>query len=572
MRAQRDSRIRRLFLVLGVFAAAAAAGAPLFAQQSVPLPDDPVSPALRIQRAPQPDRGPTPQDPAVRSIDGSGNNLENASMGAAGTVLKRYAPADYADGVSAMSGPGRMSPRAISNLVVAQRHMQPNDLGASDFLWQWGQFLDHDLDLTNGTDPPESAPIAMPPGDPAFDPNGDGNHTMAFNRSLYDHDTGTGTTNPREQVNELTTWIDASQVYGSDETRVAALRTNDGTGRLRTSAGDLLPFNADGLPNGGGPSPELFLAGDVRVNEQVGLIALHTLFVREHNRLAGLITRQHPGWTDEQIYQRARQLVGAEMQAITYNEFLPALLGEDALPRYRGYNPSVDARIATEFSTAAFRFGHSGLSPTLQRLDERWREIPEGHLPLRDAFFAPRRIIDEGGIEPVLRGLAAQPMQRIDAEIVDDVRNFLFGAPGSGGFDLAALNLQRGRDHGLPTYNAVRSALGLRPAERFADVTSDRDVAQRLAAAYATADDIELWVGGLAEDRVGSGHVGPVIRGILVRQFTALRDGDRFWYRSRLSAPDIVAIESARLSDIIRTNTSIRDIPDDVFQARRRTR
>jgi len=550
------------------------AGTVLAAAGSIPLPTDRVSPALRIQRR-QALRPPAaaPAAAGFRTIDGSGNNAGDVAMGSASTALHRYTDADYADGVSAMAEANRATPREISNAVAAQVGSIPNRRRASDYLWQWGQFLDHDLDLTDGTDPPEPANIAVPAGDPFFDPDGTGVVEIAFNRSLYDPQSGTDGATPRQQMNEITGWIDASNVYGSDPERAAALRTNDGTGRLRTSDGDLLPFNVDGLPNAGGPSPALFLAGDVRANEQVGLTALHTLFVREHNRWADALALQHPDWSGEQLYQKARQLVGAEMQVITYHEFLPALLGRQALRPYRGYDAGVDASIANEFSTAAYRFGHSALSPTLLRLDARWREIPEGHLALRDAFFAPHRLVDEGGIEPVLRGLAAQRMQRIDVYVVDDVRNFLFGPPGAGGFDLASLNIQRGRDHGLPGYNAARVALDLPPAGDVADISSDPTVQERLAAAYDSPDDVDLWVGCLAEDAVRDSHVGELAQGILVRQFEALRDGDRYWYARLLSPQERAMMESIRLSDVIRWNTSIDgELPNNVFRVGRRAR
>jgi hypothetical protein len=554
----------RAALVAAIAATAGAAGA----QDNVPLPQDPVSPALRIERAPTEIQRERRRDDA-RTMDGSGNNLNDPEMGAANTQLRRLMTPGYADSISSMAGAGRKSPREISNLVVAETAQRLNPLGASDYLWQWGQFIDHDIDLTNGTDPPEPAPILVPKGDPSFDPSGTGTATIGLNRSLYDHATGTSTTAPRQQINEITGWIDGSQVYGSSLERAMALRANDGTGHLRTSAGNLLPFNDLGLPNAGGSSPALFLAGDERVNEQVGLTAMHTLFMREHNRLADQTARAHPDWDDERIYQKARELVGAEIQVITYREFLPALLGPNALPSYQGYRPGVDARIANVFSTAAYRFGHSALSPTLLRLDANGATIAAGNLPLRDAFFAPQHIVDEGGIEPILRGLAAQQMRRVDNEIVDDVRNFLFGPPGAGGFDLASLNIQRGRDHGLPSYNEVRVAFGLPAAASFADVTSDVRQQQRLASAYATVDDIDLWVGGLAEDRVGGGHVGPLVRRILARQFAALRDGDRFWYARTLSAAEIRMVEATRLSDIIRRNTTIgAELQGNVFRAR----
>lgn len=534
---------------------------------------NPISPTLGIERRPGGragdgnDAAPPPPPPfEVRAIDGSGNNAADPEMGAAGTALRRRVPSEYDDGVSTPAGATRPSARAVSNAVVAQPGDMPNPLGASDFLWQWGQFLDHDIDLTDGADPAEPADIAVPAGDPWFDPDGTGTATIAFNRSIYDAATGTAFGNPRQQLNEITGWIDASMVYGSDAERAAALRTLDGTGRLLTSAGDLLPFNTEGLPNAGGSSPALFVAGDVRANEQAGLTAMHTLFVREHNRLADEIAAANPGLGGDEIYERARRIVGGLVQAITVREYLPALLGPGALAPERGYVPSTDARIANLFSTAVYRYGHSALSPTLLRLDADGNEIPEGHLPLRDAFFSPGRITDEGGIEPLLRGLASQRCQAVDPYVVDDVRNFLFGEPGAGGFDLASLNIQRGRDHGLPGYNAVRAFYGIPRARGFEDITTDPDLAARLGAVYDSVDDVDLWVGALAEDPIPGAHVGRLAFRIIKEQFEALRDGDRFWYTRALAPEERAIVEASRLSDVIRRNTSIGDeIPDDVF-------
>jgi len=529
-----------------------------------------VSPVFGI--AQPPDRGalrrphlPGGLDDRYRSIDGAGNNLDQPEMGAANTQLRRLFNSDYADGNTALAGATRKGAREISNLLATQAQSIENELGASDFLWQWGQFLDHDIDFTDGADPPEPANIPVPADDQYFLPG----TTITFNRSIYDPATGTSV--PRQQLNEITAWIDASNVYGSDSGRAQALRALDGSGRLLTGAVDLLPFNLAGLPNAGGSGSTLFLAGDLRANEQVGLTALHTLFVREHNRLAGEIATQDPGLDGDSIYQKARQLVGAMMQAITYREFLPALLGPGALAPYRGYRPNVDARVANIFSTATYRFGHSALSPQLLRLGADGQAIEQGHLPLRNAFFAPHRIINEGGIDPILRGLARQVCQRIDNYIIDDVRNFLFGAPSAGGFDLAALNIQRGRDHGLPSYNNVRRQLGLRPAASFSDISPDPVIQSRLAQAYGSVEDIDAWAGGLAERRMSRAHVGELVFTVLKMQFEALRDGDRYWYQRVLTPRERRLVERSKLSDIIRRNTGIgAELAEDVFHVARR--
>jgi hypothetical protein len=326
---------------------------------------------------------------------------------------------------------------------------------------------------------------------------------MPFTRAITDPTSGTGPGNPREQINEISAWIDGSNVYGSDQARADELRTFV-DGKLKTSPGNLLPLNVNGFSNANGPAPDpfaLFLAGDVRVNEQVGLAVIHTLFMREHNRLAGIVKSQNPSYTDEEIYQQARKLVGAELQIITSNEFLPALLGKKGdLGKYKGYKPLVDGGVRNEFSVAAYRFGHSSLSPFLRRFDANGASI--GDLGLRDVFFnAPALLTTEDRLAPILRGLSKQAHQKIDVKIVDDLRSFLFGAPGIGGLDLASLNIHRGRDHGVPGLNDVRVAMGLGRYNKFKQISKDPAVVAALTAAYASPDDIDLGSAALRKRR-----------------------------------------------------------------------
>ncbi|MCA9067176.1 MAG: peroxidase, partial [Planctomycetaceae bacterium] len=183
-----------------------------------------------------------------------------------------------------------------------------------------------------------------------------------------------------------------------------------------------------------------------------------------------------------------------ELQAITYNEFLPALLGNGAIDAYSGYDSTVNPGIANVFSTAAYRLGHSLLSPTLQRLNADGTTAAEGNIELRNAFFNPSELAATG-IDSLLQGGAAQLAQELDNQIVDDVRNFLFGPPGSGGFDLASLNIQRGRDHGLADYNQTRVDYGLAPVTSFEEISSNPDVVAALQSVYSSVDEIDVWVG-----------------------------------------------------------------------------
>ncbi|MCR9202196.1 MAG: hypothetical protein NXI04_26435 [Planctomycetaceae bacterium] len=500
-----------------------------------------------------------------RSIDGTGNNLDNDQMGSTDEQLLRISAADYADGISAPAGENRPSARTISNEVVASSGPKPNARGLTDMTWLWGQFLDHDISLTEPSEPHEPFNIEVPSGDALFDPFYTGDKQINMNRSIFDPDTGTQDTGPRQQINQITAFIDGSMVYGSDDVRAAELRSF-ADGKLRVTDDNLMPVNSADLPNAdNGPDLTLFLAGDVRANENVALTAMHTVWVREHNRIAEELLTEAPHLTDEQVYQQARELVIAQIQAVTYNEFLPALLGDQALQSYQGYDPDVDASIATEFSTAAYRFGHSMLSSELLRSNNDGTEAAEGNIALQDAFFAPQEIIDHG-IDSVLIGVTSQSANEIDNQLIDDVRNFLFGPPGAGGFDLASLNIQRGRDHGVASYNQVRADIGLAPVASFADITSDVDVQERLQMLYGTVDNIDLWVGGLAEDHLPGASMGATFHAILCDQFTRLRDGDRFWYENVLDADALQMVRSTTLSDVIERNTTANSLQDDVFR------
>lgn len=503
----------------------------------------------------------------VRTINGVGNNLASPDFGSAGSILLRNSAAAYpgdGSGNTILSPPDAPSARTVSNGVIDQAGANiPNDHYMSALVWQWGQFIDHDISLTDTGSAFGTAPISV---DNPFDPIGPA--PLPMDRSAFDPATGTAGV-PREHINVLTSYIDASQVYGSDATRAAALRTFSG-GKMATSAGNLLPFNTTGLPNAGSTSSTLFLAGDVRVNEQVGLTAIHTLFVREHNRLTDLLAAQIPTASDEDLYQMARKIVGAEMQIITYNEFLPVLLGS-AAPKATDFNydNTINPGVATEFSTALFRVGHTMLSPELPLINADGTSA--GAIGLRDAFFNPAFVAnDPDNVDRLLNGLSKDMSQMVDNMIVDDVRNFLFGPPGAGGLDLAALNIQRGRDHGLPDYNTVRVAYGLPAVTSFDEITSNASLAIALEEVYGDINQIDPWVGALSEDHLPGASVGPLVAAGLIDQFTRLRDGDRFFYlndsdllHADLSA--VIDLNSLSLQKVIQWNTSLSTMPDSVF-------
>ncbi|PHQ31643.1 peroxidase family protein [Rhodopirellula bahusiensis] len=499
----------------------------------------------------------TPDDSVadeVRSIDGTGNNVENPDLGSANTELLRTVENDYSDGISEPAGEDRPSAREISNtLASADPEGTTNERDLSSFVFAWGQFIDHDIDLslspqTDG----ESFDIEVPEGDPFFDPFNTGEATIGLTRSDIADGTGTSVENPAEQVNSITAWIDGSQVYGSDQATADSLREFVG-GRLLITDDGLLPTDED----------QGLLAGDIRAAENVVLTSMHALFLREHNRLADEISAENPSLSDEEIYQEARATVIAEMQSITINQYLPALLGEDAISDYTGYDSTVDPSIANEFSTAAFRFGHTTLNDEFRFVDNDGNEMAES-VALANAFFQPG-LLEDTGIDPLLKYAASTLSQEVDLEVVDSLRNFLFGPPGAGGFDLVSLNIQRGRDHGLADFNSTREAYGLEAVESFDQITSDADVAANLEALYGDVNNIDLWVGLLAEDHTADGSLGETATAIIADQFERLRDGDRFWYENTMTDREVREIEKTSLGDIIARNTNVDSLQENVF-------
>src|SRR5262245_38050917 len=482
-----------------------------------------------------------------RTIDGANNNSSNPSFNATNTDFARIGEAHYADGISSLvDGP---NPRTISNVVVGEGDAAvPNQEGLSGFRYAWGQFIDHDLDLTP-SDGKMHIDVAVPAGDPNF-PDGS---SISMTRAVIDPATGAGTTKPATAMNAITGWLDASMVYGSDATTAASLRLPDG--HLKASAGNNLP-----IENGA------VVAGDVRAAENPSLTALQTLFVREHNRQVDVLSKEHQDWSGDQLYEQARAIVGAEIASITYNEFLPHLIGPNAIKSYTGYKPDVDPRITMEFAGAAFRFGHSIVSAETERIDNNG-EVTGPVLELKDTFFLPADQFNaDGGSDGFLRHLGSDLSQAMDARIVDDLRNFLFDPPVAN--DLAAINIQRGRDLGNGTLNETRQSLGLAPYTDFSQITNDQATVDALQKAFGSVDKVDLWTGGLSEGHASGAMVGPTFQAIIARQFENLRDGDRFWFENQGFDPATLdQIKHTTLSDVIERNTDTKIMQDDAFVA-----
>ena len=486
-----------------------------------------------------------------RSFTGEGNNLSNPDWGAAGTNFLRLAPHAF-DSPTGLAGEDLMGPRQIANILFDQDALIPNEGELSGYVYAFGQFISHDLQRTESGD--DSIAFEVPDDDPIFAAG-----SFPLTRSIFDPSTGRSRSNPRQQVNFTSAYLDGSHIYGTTEIDSLILRGGpiNPSAKLRTSN----EINGDGqdlLPRDKfGPSFTAdFVAGDDRVNDNVVLTSIHAVFMREHNRLVDVLAERNPELNSEELFQKARRIVGGQLQAITYNEFLPALLG-DAAPAPRGeYDPQVDASGNNEFATVFLRLGHSMLTPDFKRIRLDGTQIES--VPLRDAFFNPAFLDTTRELELLLNGLSKETQENVDLKLVDGMR---FAA-------LGAIDLQRARDHGLADYNTMRHWYGLDRAETFADISSDVEVQQQLALAYEDVDSVEAFSGALAEDHLPGANVGPLTSAVYVEQFTRIRDGDRFWYSNDddLTPDEIEEIEGTTLGDIITRNTLIRSLQENVFE------
>ncbi len=457
----------------------------------------------------------TDQLSEYRSLDGSGNNSEDPQRGAAGTVYPRSAPANYADGIAdPVNGPPE---RYLSNRIFNDTSQNVfSSRGISHWGFVWGQFVDHTIGLRESGD--DEMSVAFDESDPLEEFTNDLG-PISTTRSAAA--AGTGEDATREQVNTVSSFIDAWAVYGGSSSRLDWLREGPLDGDPTNNDATLL--NDDGyLPTAalrpdsevpdvelmgrlmGDPTPAV-VAGDVRANENLGLTSVQTLFMREHNRIVADL----PDDLDEETkFQIARRVISALEQYITYNEFLPAM-GVD-LPEYDGYDPDVDPSITNEFATVGYR-AHSQIHgefeaeiPTeeatpekLEALEEAGVEVQstedgaELTVPLNIAFGNPA-LLKDIGVDNLLAGLASESAYANDEQIDNQLRSVLFQVPGpdvedpsscldgealpgcfSGVNDLGAFDVLRGRDHGMPTYNDLREAFGLPRVTSFTGLTGE---------------------------------------------------------------------------------------------------
>lgn len=564
-----------------------------------------------------------------RSIDGSCNNILFPSRGKSGELFgvgaegSKYYPQVHIPRIEPLPTYAEIdmlpdeeingNTRRISNLLSAPYDESIVDSrGKNLFSVYFAQFIGHDLENNRFVNP----------GDAGFQGTFveyvkerddvlctlDGVYRCNDNNTIL-------TTNGQQSdgkilsdgtfraINNATSFLDLHVVYGVNDEIANKVRSKVGgklimnkkrTFNITMLDGDTIEYTLenflplyDELPL---PLDRLFtifggthlavVGGEHRINVNIGVGALHTLFLREHNRVCDELMNKNILWKlfptifDEIIYQKARHIVIAKYQKIVYEQYLLSLLGHNKyseLGEYHGYNILADPSIHSAFAAGAFRYGHYALKPS-PALDECDRVYKHGkptndvdHRPIElgannptpDAMTHIGRVIEHGSYENAIRGMIAESQMAMNLSMHHTLRSL---ANSRGGFDLAALDIMRSRMNGVPEYlklrrlyNKLRDPLTNNiygnndcplhleededindPLECFLYITKNVEKASKIKEAYGKIIYVDGLVGMLLEDHDNTTSIGETAANVIIDQFKRLRDGDRFYYEELL--------------------------------------
>ncbi|XP_060073445.1 thyroid peroxidase-like [Ylistrum balloti] len=547
-----------------------------------------------------------------RTPDGSCNNLQYPCWGMSETPQARLVPAEYGDVMglgsaprNATSGPDPVelpSARLVSLTLFRDFSKEDKDDKLSFEVMSWGQFIDHDIVFTpvskgaDGnsisccvapdnsttrqpiTDRVECAPIVV---DMATDPHFTDTTCLDFVRSAPAVSTDSSCIPlKREQMNLATSFIDGSMVYGTTLERQNSLRDmTQNKGLMLVSPGNLPP------PLGTNTTCRLtqetnefcMKTGDGRTQVVPNLANDHVLLLGNHNTIV-LQLAEITRWSEEKLFQEARKINIAIMQQITYGEYLPLILGPDLMneyklmvrePSHNIYNAAMNPTVFNNFAVAAFRFGHSQITDFQNFLSNYYNDTTVNRI--EDTYLRPIFTVREQGkdLDKHTRWKVTTHSAEAGRLFPKGVLDLLFLDSLGHSLDLPAVNIQRGRDHGIPPYVNFLNVCGLAIPTTF-DELMNHTVANRalLASVYNAVSDIDLFAGGMTEEFVTGGKVGPTFGCLLGKQFQALKHGDRFWFeRSTVfNTAQLIELRKMTLAKVMCLNFDMCNIQPDAFK------
>ncbi|XP_067941582.1 chorion peroxidase-like [Watersipora subatra] len=485
------------------------------------------------------------------------------------------------------------SPRQISTTVTVTNVLLNTD-GVSSHVMQWGQFIAHEFTQLSLADPTAAccpdqiflatenragtraelaevrALVAEERGevcqqieledDPVYRQDVCINHIRSAEATPHNCVQG-----QREQMNSITHVFDASNVYGSSQETQSTLRALTG-GRMATQTinGIVLPpadtancpANVDRCP---------FAGGDNRINTTPNLVSAHTSFIIKHNQIADGLAAINRNWDDERLFQETRRIIAAIQSNIHFYEWLPIVLGEPTIRKYRlqrydGYDSNVNPAIYNELAAAAFRFGHSLINGRFVLEKDDGIDVTAD---LQINFNNVTSIYNDG-TKQCIRGLSRDIPWRADKNFPAPMRDFLFNKM----IDIVSLNINRGRDHGLNSYVDYRRHYRLSVPRNFNDLraTHPSEVVDQLSSLYTTVDDVELYIAGVTEFPVQGGLIGEVFANILGDGFRNSRKGDRFFFESSTSGLSRAQMDAIRRYSYAQLTCEAQGLPTIVNQ------
>jgi Ca2+-binding RTX toxin-like protein len=379
-----------------------------------------------------------------------------------------------------------------------------------------------------------------------------------------------------------------------------------------------------------------YIAGDGRVNENIGLTTVHHIFHSEHNRqveeikatllatndAAFIAQWQLPdgSWNGERLFQAAKFATEMQYQHLVFEEFARTI--QPNVDAFLDFNDTVNPAIVAEFAHTVYRFGHSMLLETIDRLDPNFASSEIGLIQafLNPLEFAASGLTPEQAAGAIVRGVTRQVGNEIDEFVTEALRNNLVGLP----LDLAAINIARGRDTGIPSLNEARRTFfegtgdsQLAPYTSWVDyaqhlkheeslinfiaaygthssITSETTLAGKRAAATAIVlggvgapadrfdflnstgtwaaqetglNNVDFWIGGLAEEKMPfGGMLGSTFNFVFETQLEALQDGDRLYYLHRNAGLNFLTeLENNSFSKLVMLNTDATHLPAAIF-------
>ena len=431
-------------------------------------------------------------------------------------------------------------------------------------------------------DAPSCCPIIAPHSDHHYGRNGHST-CIEFLRSVRVK--GIDCKAKSDVQNENTAFIDASFLYGSDKQSADLLRTFE-SGTLRSfhdTRHRMYPPTPKDIDNTKTvPVSGCCDMGDRRGDNHSAFLMILTVFLRMHNRIAVSLSHMHPEWNDDWVFQETKKIVIAIHQNIVYAEWLDLLLGPNDfhVHSYQEgyediYDPKVDPTISMVFSTSAYRL-HTLIPGYYLLRNAHYDEI--GRMKLRHSFRNPKSLTDHDNFDNLIRGLATQPVHDFDNVFSAEMTEWLFPKNNSEtgvstGIDIVSANVQRGRDHQLPTYPSYRALCGHKKPKTWKDMTRiiSTEHVRHLSNIYRSPADVDLYIAQLMERPLKGSLLGPTSHCIVEEQFERLKTGDRFFYTNpdMFTPSQLSAIKKVTLSRVLcdhADNPSDMKLPRDMFR------